>query len=194
MKISKKAKIKVVDNNGDVQIKTSQIPKAGNGLFALVEYKRGDIVCEYEGEMVTWAECEKRSKEGHEGYVFFISKNRCVDAYFTPWAFGRYANDARGIGRVKGLRNNAQYEIKKRKGVQKVFIVATGNIHLGQEIFVHYGEDYWRYLEGTREIYLERERERRKASKLKKQALESRKLNGHSNHGVKKIKKELALA
>lgn len=151
-----------------VKVKKSQLPKAGNGLFALKAFRRGDIVCEYEGEIVTWAECERRSDEGHEGYVFFFSKNRCVDAYFTPWAFGRYANDARGIGRVEGLRNNAQYEIKTRNGEKRVFIVATMSIQPGEEIFVHYGDDYWRYLTATRSLFLKLEREKRKARALKK--------------------------
>lgn len=195
MKISKKAKGALVDSNGVVKINTSQLPNAGKGLFALVEFKRGDIVCEYEGEIVTWAECEKRSQEGHEGYAFFMTKNRCVDAYFTPWAFGRYANDARGVGRVEGLKNNAQYEIKRRDGVQKVFIVATRTIQPGQEVFVHYGDDYWRYLDGTREIILERERQKRKENKLKKLALENGKpLNGQTKTTIKKVKKELEFA
>ena len=155
-----------------VYIKKSQLPKAGKGLFVEQEYRRGDIICEYEGEFVPWSECEKRAQEGHEGYVFFISKNRCVDAYFTPWAMGRYANDARGIGRVSGLTNNAQYEIKRRNGEQRVFIVATRTILPGQEVFVHYGEDYWRYLEKTRHLFLAREREKRReyiARKKKKE-------------------------
>ncbi|MFN8153886.1 MAG: SET domain-containing protein-lysine N-methyltransferase [Bacteroidia bacterium] len=144
-----------------VKVKKSQLPKAGNGLYALKEFRRGDIVCEYEGEIVTWAECERRSDQGYEGYVFFFSKNRCVDAYFTPWAFGRYANDARGIGRVAGLRNNAVYEEKVRNGEKRVFIVATMTIKPGQEIFVHYGDDYWRYLNATRDLFLKMEREKR---------------------------------
>jgi uncharacterized protein len=196
MKISKKAKGALVDSNGEVKIKTSQLPNAGKGLFALVEFKRGDIVCEYEGEIVTWAECERRSKEGHEGYAFFMTKNRCVDAYFTPWAFGRYANDARGVGRVEGLRNNAQYEIKRRDGVQKVFIVATRTIHPDQEVFVHYGDDYWRYLDGTREIILERERQKRKENKIKKAAPKNgtNKKNGHTKSKVKIATSELEFA
>lgn len=145
-----------------VKIKKSQLPKAGNGLFVLKEFRRGDIVCEYEGEIVPWSVCEARAQEGHEGYVFFFSKNRCVDAYFTPWAFGRYANDARGIGRVAGLTNNAQYEIKTRNGEKRVYIVATRTIKAGQEVFVHYGDDYWRYLEKTRHLFLAREREKRR--------------------------------
>lgn len=145
-----------------VQIKKSQLPKAGKGLYALKEFRRGDVICEYEGELVTWAECEKRSDEGHEGYVVFITKNRCVDAYFTPWAAGRFANDARGIGRVAGLKNNAHYEIQSRKGEKRVYIVATMTIRKGDEIFVHYGDDYWRYLSATRELFLAMEREKRK--------------------------------
>lgn len=151
-----------------VKVKKSQLPKAGNGLFVLAEFKRGDIICEYEGELVDWPECERRAQQGFEGYVFFFSKKRCVDAYFTPWAVGRYANDARGIGRVPGLRNNAQYEIKTKGGEKRVYIVATRTIRPGEEVFVHYGDDYWRYLDKTREIFLAREREKRRKYELKK--------------------------
>lgn len=156
-----------------VYVKKSQLPKAGKGLFADKEYRRGDIVCEYAGEVVTWAECEKRAEKGYGGYVFFISKHHCVDAYFTKWALGRFANDARGVGRVSGLRNNAQYQVKRRNGERKVYIVASMTIHPGDEIFVHYGDDYWRYLEGTRDIYLARERERMRKYREKKK-LESK--------------------
>lgn len=161
-----------------VKVKKSQLPKAGNGLYALKEYRRGDIVCEYEGEIVTWAECERRSDQGYEGYVFFFSKNRCVDAYFTPWAFGRYANDARGIGRVKGLRNNAVYETKVRNGEKRVFIVASMTIQPGQEIFVHYGDDYWRYLNATRDLFLKMEREKRHQREQQKATKKTTKPSG----------------
>jgi SET domain-containing protein len=162
------AKTPDTDWSDSVRIKRSQLPKAGKGLFAKREFKRGDIVCEYEGEIVPWSECERRSDEGHEGYVVFITKNRCVDAFFTPWAPGRFANDARGIGRVSGLRNNAHYEIQTRKGEKRVFIVATRTIEPSQEIFVHYGDDYWRYLSNTRELFLKLEREKRQKRTAKK--------------------------
>lgn len=161
------AKSPGTDWSDAVLVKTSQIPKSGKGLFTKQTFRRGDVICEYEGEIITWSECEKRSDEGHEGYAVFITKNRCIDAFFTPWAKGRYANDARGIGRVEGLTNNAHYEIQTRKGEKRIFIVATRTIHPGQEIFVHYGNDYWRYLKATREIFLAQEREKRKKAKLK---------------------------
>ena len=133
-------------------LKKSLIPGAGKGLFVKKEFKRGDIVCEYEGEVVPWSVCEKRAEAGHEGYAFFITKNRCVDAYFTPEAMGRYANDAKGIGRIEGLRNNAQYEIKTRQGEKKVFIVATRTIKVDDEVFVDYGKDYWKNLSKAEDL------------------------------------------
>jgi SET domain-containing protein len=52
---------------------------------------------------------------------------------------GRYANDAAGMGRVKGLRNNAHYKIAKGRA----FILASRNIKAGSEILVAYGKAYW---------------------------------------------------
>lgn len=133
-------------------LKKSLIPGAGKGLFVKNEVKRGEIVCEYEGEIIPWSVCEKRADEGHEGYAFFITKNRCVDAYFTKEAMGRYANDAKGIGRAEGLRNNAQYEIKTRQREKRVFIVATRTIKANDEVLVDYGKDYWKNLSKAKDL------------------------------------------
>jgi SET domain-containing protein len=133
-------------------LKKSLIPGAGKGLFVKNEIKKGEIVCEYEGEIVPWSVCEKRAEQGHEGYAFFITKNRCVDAYFTKEAIARYANDAKGIGRVEGLKNNAQYEIKTRQGEKRVFIVAIKNIKPNDEVLVDYGKDYWKNLSKAKDL------------------------------------------
>jgi uncharacterized protein len=146
-------------------LKKSLIPGAGKGLFVKSKFTRGDIVCEYAGEIVTWAECERRADQGHEGYVFFITKNHCIDAYFTPEAIGRYANDAKGIGRVEGLKNNAQYEIKVRSGKKKGFIVATRTINPGDEVLVDYGKDYWKNLQKTKHLYDQQKLEKKAAGK-----------------------------
>lgn len=150
-------------------LKKSLIPGAGKGLFVKKDFKRGEIVCEYEGEIVPWSVCEKRAEEGHEGYAFFITKNRCVDAYFTKDAIGRYANDAKGIGRVDGLKNNAQYEIKTRQGEKRVFIVATRTIKANDEVFVDYGKDYWKNLSKAKDlekkVNAEKEKSKKKAVK-----------------------------
>ena len=127
-------------------LKKSILPNAGKGLFTDQHIKKGFEIVEYEGEVVPWSEVEKRAEKGHEGYAFYISERYSVDAYYTKWAMGRYANDATGFSRIPGLRNNSQYVVKRKDGVRKVFIVASRNILPGTEILVSYGGDYWKHL------------------------------------------------
>jgi allophanate hydrolase subunit 1 len=78
-------------------------------------------------------------KENKDGYLFFLRKNKCIDAWPTPQYKARYANDANGFTRVKGLRNNSVYEIHN----DRCYIVSTRQIKAGEEIFVDYTKEYW---------------------------------------------------
>lgn len=122
-------------------VKESTIKGAGLGLFTDSPIRRGEIIVEYEGEKITWAECQRRNKaqEGLNPYFLYISKNYCIDAQHTPEALGRYANDANGYIRIAGLRNNAAYRVIKNKP----YLVATRHIKAGEEILVSYGKEYW---------------------------------------------------
>lgn len=129
-------------------VKKSKIPKSGKGLFTDAPIKRGDIVCEYEGEKISWKECEARNaklpgnKKG--AYFFYINNRNCVDAAHALDTFGRYANDASGPSKIEGLRNNSNYEVIKGKP----YIVAKRNIKAGEEILVSYGKEYWEVILG----------------------------------------------
>lgn len=122
-------------------VKKSRIPKAGKGLFTDKDIKKDEIVCEYEGEKLTWKECLKRNEvqKGKGAYYFHINDKNCIDAQYTTWALGRYANDAAGPGRIAGVRNNSRYDVIKGKP----YIRATRNIKAGSEILVSYGKEYW---------------------------------------------------
>ena len=120
-------------------VKKSQLPNAGKGLFTTTAINKGEKVIEYKGEIIEWKQYRKRIDENKDGYLFFISKKRCIDAFSTPQHKARFANDAAGIGRVKGLRNNCNYEIFG----DKCFIVAQKDIAAGEEIFVNYTKEYW---------------------------------------------------
>lgn len=120
-------------------VKISQLPNSGKGLFTTTPIKKGAKIIEYKGEIIDWKEYEKRVDRDEDGYLFFINKNRCIDAFNTPQYKARYANDAAGLGRVKGLKNNSVYEIED----DKCFIVATRDISAGEEIFVSYSKEYW---------------------------------------------------
>lgn len=120
-------------------VKTSQLPNSGKGLFTTTAIKKGEKVIEYQGEIIDWKEYEKRVELNRDGYLFFINKKKCIDAFNTPQYKARFANDAAGLGKVKGLKNNCVYEIEG----DKCFIVATKNITEGEEIFVSYSKEYW---------------------------------------------------
>lgn len=120
-------------------VKTSLLPKAGKGLFTTTPIKKGSKIIEYKGEIIDWKEYEKRVERDEDGYLFFINKKRCIDAWNTPQHKARYANDAAGLSRVKGLKNNSVYEIED----DKCFIVASKDIAAGEEIFVSYTKEYW---------------------------------------------------
>jgi len=122
-----------------LKVKTSQLANAGKGLFTDKAIKKNEKVIEYLGEIIDWKEYEKRVKEDKDGYLFFINKKRCIDAYSTPEHKARYANDAAGLSRTKGLKNNSNYEIEK----DRCFIVASRDIEAGEEIFVNYTKEYW---------------------------------------------------
>lgn len=144
----------------NLTVKKSTIPKAGKGLFTLRDIKKGERFVEYLGEIITWNECDVRAEKDEGGYVFYINKKRCIDAFHIPEALARYANDANGLVKVPGIRNNCVYEIYKNRG----WIKATKNIKAGSEIFVSYGAQYWRDIRYNIKL----EEERKKAAKKSK--------------------------
>lgn len=125
-------------------IKKSLIPGAGLGLKTSKAIRLGEKIVQYKGKVYTWEKCLKRAYDNDkEGYVFYINKNVCIDAYDFPENLARYANDAEGYYKVKGLTNNSDYIIEGKK----VFIVATKDIPAHSEIFAPYGIDYWEDFE-----------------------------------------------
>src|SRR4051812_35047268 len=120
-------------------IKKSTLPGAGKGLFTDSFIKKGSKVVEYTGDIITYAEYGDRVEHDRYGYLFYINKNRCIDAYNHPEALARYANDAKGFGQHKHLSNNSKYEIIGNR----CYIVAFRDIKPASEILVGYGTEYW---------------------------------------------------
>jgi SET domain-containing protein len=145
----------------DLVVKKSTLPKAGKGLFTKKDIRKGERVIEYLGEVITEAELDRRAENDIYGYAFYISKKKCIDAYYTPNELARFANDARGLVKIKGIKNNCCYEIWKNRG----WIKAERNIKAGEEIFVSYGAEYWKDIRYN--IKLDQEK-KKKAAKAKK--------------------------
>jgi len=118
-------------------IKKSGIPAAGKGLFTNKAIPKGTKIVEYKGEIVKWKDVDTR--DGKNGYIYYVNRYHVIDAWETKEALARYANDAKGPSRTDGVRNNCTYNIE---GV-RVFIFAMRDIPAGSELLVGYGKEYW---------------------------------------------------
>lgn len=123
-------------------VKRSKLPGAGKGLFTTRAIRKDSKVIEYRGEIIGQKEYRRRTRREEDHYLFYHSRNRCIDAMHTPQYKARYANDAAGLVKVKGLRNNSDYMIFGKK----CFIVAARDIKAGEEIFVNYTAHYWKSM------------------------------------------------
>lgn len=139
-------------------VKNSTLPQAGKGLFTKSFIPAGTHIIEYKGRVTTWNEVKE--KEADNAYIMYVNRNHVINALPYKKALARYANDARGIGKIKGLRNNAVYATVKNR----VYIKATRDIKAGEEILVDYGKSYWQTMKENREIDKQKEREARQKS------------------------------
>ena len=112
-----------------LRVKKSHLPKAGKGLFTTTFIKKGKRIVEYKGNLVKWKDVEY--EDTANGYLMYITSKAVIDARPSR-TFGRYANDAGGYRKVKGLSNNAEYV---SVGI-KCYIEAIRDIEAGEEIFV----------------------------------------------------------
>ena len=116
-------------------IKRSTIPGSGKGLFTKTKISKGTRIVEYKGKITSW----KDVKYSKNNYIYYVNRNHVIDAEKNKKALARYANDARGLKKIKGLTNNSKFV----KDGLRVFIESTKSIPQGAEIFVGYGKEYW---------------------------------------------------
>ena len=135
-------KTKKILNNHILVVKESTIPDSGLGLITETDIKKGELITEYEGDILTMKEVRERYGDRiHTApSLSFVSYKKCVDALYNMEAFARYANDANGFITPDGMKNNSEFT--NIRGVP--YIKATKNIKAGSEILVDYGGDYWK--------------------------------------------------
>jgi SET domain-containing protein len=152
-------------------VKKSTIPDAGKGLFTKVSIPKGTRIVEYKGRRSNWSKV--KDEDGKNGYIFYINRNNVIDA--LPWksALARYANDARGLVKIKGFYNNCDYIVDGLKA----YIESKKDIPAGSELFVDYGKDYWKVIRENVRLWKQEAKE----------AADDRK-NASSGKGTKKKK------
>jgi len=116
-----------------LRIKASTVPGAGLGLFATKQFRSGDAITPYSGDIIAL----RHDRVGGP-YYLQLNQHKGIDAARTNTASGRYANDPRGTQSPP----NATLVLDTNRGTGRV--KATRTIQPGQEIFVSYGPGYWR--------------------------------------------------
>lgn len=100
--------------------------RAGLGLFARTDIKKGAFVVEYTGDVLTRAEANKRNSR----YLFETSANRLIDG--SPRSnLARYVNHA--------CEPNCEIEIIRGR----VYVVALRDIKAGEELGYDYDTEYF---------------------------------------------------
>jgi SET domain-containing protein len=120
-------------------ISASSIPHTGKGLFTSRPIDKGTTIIEYTGTITTW---DAVKNESSNMYIYFVDEQHVINANKFPKSLARYANDAQGITKIKGIDNNSEFVNMDGR----IFIRATKNIAADAEILVDYGAGYWETL------------------------------------------------
>lgn len=101
---------------------------AGLGLFALVPFKKDDLIIEYTGETISAAEANRRGGK----YLFELNDEWTIDGK-TRDNIARYINHS--------CRPNCEPILSEDE--TQVHIHAKRNIAPGEELTYNYGKDYF---------------------------------------------------
>jgi hypothetical protein len=134
-------------------VKKSTIPGSGSGLFTKKFIPKGTRIVEYKGRISSWKDV--KDEDGKNGYIFYVNRNHVINALPVRSALARYANDARGLVRIKGLTNNCDYITDGKQA----FIESKKDIPAGAEILVDYGADYWKVIRENMKLWAKEEKE-----------------------------------
>jgi hypothetical protein len=139
----------------DIYLKTSQIPDSGLGVYTRDFIPKGKNIDEYVGDNITVL-------NNCSDYTFTINEKFHIDAANYPRCYMAMLNDASHISKKyeknskkknsdtipnfyydntgKILINNCYFIVSNNR----VFVCASRNIDPEEELFVYYGDEYWR--------------------------------------------------
>ena len=136
-----------------VEMRDSQIKGAGKGIFALHRILKGKHVTGYKGYLMEDDEFQKliQKDSKYQAYAAAVGDKVCLgvrDARIKS-KLGQFAND-HGIVTSNddaeaytndAVKSNAVLTVNAAR--DGIVLISTRQIEAGEEIFLHYGIDYW---------------------------------------------------
>lgn len=121
-------------------LKVKHIEGKGRGVFAVRDFKKGEFVVEYLGDLLDLAEAKKReelySQDPEAGcYMYYFQyhdKTYCVDATRETSRVGRLLNHSKN--------GNCQTKLHGIKGTPHLVLVASRDVRAGEELLYDYGD------------------------------------------------------
>lgn len=131
-----------------LKIKESQVPGAGDGLFAWDPakaaahrpvFRSGSRIDDYSGEVSTERTLDRKyGADTQFAYAVKADDGKIVNAWKKNDEVTRYANDP---------RNNVLYNAEFKGDSRTLALWATRDIYHNEEVFVDYSEEFWRHAE-----------------------------------------------
>ena len=119
-----------------LQVKPSQIPNAGDGLYTLKRIPKGQNITEYKGDLITDKQYDKRgSKYGIQ------MPEGVLDGRSTQSSLGRWSNHCRKRDKKYCSGNNAKLSLDNKR--KRVNLKATKTIQPGKEVYTSYGNTFF---------------------------------------------------
>jgi hypothetical protein len=119
------------------RIKSSLVPNAGKGLFANRNFKKGEVIGNYTGDIVRIDKLSSDKNLPRSAYILELTETLGIDAARTNTSEGRMVNDARR----SGFKNNVKFSANQRNKTAK--LIALRTIKKGEEFLISYGRNYW---------------------------------------------------
>ncbi|XP_026011847.1 uncharacterized protein LOC113014492 isoform X4 [Astatotilapia calliptera] len=129
------------DKNSMLEIKFINSVK-GRGIFTLANFKQGDFVVEYRGELIDATEAEHRRNLYPSACSVFMfdfiwkQKTLCIDGALEDGSFGRLVND-------EHRTPNCRMKLIEAEGKPHLCLFALKEIAAGSEITYDYGGKEW---------------------------------------------------
>jgi hypothetical protein len=138
--------------------KPSTVSNFGTGLFATTEIKKGSIIVEFKGKLRqsdTESTDNKKNIYFNDGSILECHANDLASSandvinftYTRRKLLESLRSDKPFYEKHPNTKINAG--IKLNDKLHRAFLIAEDNITIGEEIFCHYGFDYWFTIEMT---------------------------------------------
>ncbi|XP_076587768.1 lysine methyltransferase 5Ab [Chaetodon auriga] len=130
----------VIKNGIEEGMQVKHIEGKGRGVFAVKDFKKGEFVVEYHGDLLELAEAKIREAEYAQDpqtgcYMYYFqyqSKTYCVDATKETSRLGRLINHSK--------TGNCQTRLHPIDGTPHLILVASRDIAAEEELLYDYGD------------------------------------------------------